>query len=116
VAREYRLDFFGKTYTYARLAEMVNRIAKGLQEMGVKKGTRVGLFMPNCPQYVMCYYAVLKIGGTVVNFNPLYSGHEIEHQLKRRPCRGDGDGESAHHLRQADTVHRQQLDAQNCGV
>lgn len=76
------IDFFGKTYTYARLAEMTNRIAKGLQEMGVKKGTRVGLFMPNCPQYVMCYYAVLKIGGTIVNFNPLYSGHEIEHQLK----------------------------------
>jgi long-chain acyl-CoA synthetase len=76
------LDFFGKTYTYAKLQEMTNRIARGLQGMGVKKGTRVGLFMPNCPQYVMCYYAVLKIGGTVVNFNPLYSGHEIEHQLK----------------------------------
>jgi long-chain acyl-CoA synthetase len=53
-----------------------------MQDMGVKKGTRVGLFMPNCPQYVMCYYAILKIGGTVVNFNPLYSGHEIAHQLK----------------------------------
>lgn len=76
------LDFFGKTYTYARLAEMVNRIATGLQGIGVVKGARVGLFMPNCPQYVMCYYAILKIGGTVVNFNPLYSGHEIEHQLK----------------------------------
>lgn len=76
------LDFFGKTYTYARLQEMVNRIARGLQGMGVKKGTRVGLFMPNCPQYVMCYYAALKVGATLVNFNPLYSGHEIEHQLK----------------------------------
>ncbi len=76
------LDFFGKTYSYAKLSDMVNRIARGLQEIGVGKGTRVGLFMPNCPQYVMCYYAVLKAGGTVVNFNPLYSGHEIEHQLK----------------------------------
>lgn len=76
------LDFFGKTYTYTRLNEMVNRIAKGMQDMGVKKGTRVGMFMPNCPQYVMCYYAILKIGGTVVNFNPLYSGHEIDHQIK----------------------------------
>jgi len=76
------LDFFGKTYTYKRLNEMVNRIARGMQDMGVKKGTRVGLFMPNCPQYVMCYYAILKIGGTVVNFNPLYSPHEISHQLK----------------------------------
>lgn len=76
------LDFFGKTYTYRRLGEMTNRIARGLKDMGVKPGTRVGLFMPNCPQYVMCYYAILKIGGTVVNFNPLYSPHEIEHQLK----------------------------------
>lgn len=76
------LDFFGKTYTYARLSEMVNRIARGMQGIGVKKGTRVGLFMPNCPQYVMCYYAALKAGATVVNFNPLYSGHEIAHQLK----------------------------------
>lgn len=76
------LDFFGKTYSYARLLEMVNRITRGLQGIGVTKGTRVGLFMPNCPQYVMCYYAILKAGGTVVNFNPLYSPHEIEHQLK----------------------------------
>ena len=76
------LDFFGKTYSYARLKEMVDRIARGLQGLGVVRGTRVGLFMPNCPQYVMAYYAVLKAGGTVVNFNPLYSGHEIDHQIK----------------------------------
>ncbi len=76
------LDFYGKEYTYAKLLEMVNRIARGLQDIGVKKGTRVGMFMPNCPQFVMAYYAILKAGGTVVNFNPLYSKHEIEHQLK----------------------------------
>lgn len=75
------LDFFGKTYSYAKLKDMSDRIARGLQGLGVGKGTRVGLFMPNCPQYVMCYYAILKCGGTVVNFNPLYSHHEIEHQL-----------------------------------
>ena len=76
------LDFFGKTYTYAKLKEMVDSIAHGLQGIGVTRGTRVGLFMPNCPQYVMCYYAALKAGATIVNFNPLYSAHEIEHQLK----------------------------------
>lgn len=76
------LDFFGKTYSYTRLKEMVDRIARGMQGLGVGKGTRVGLFMPNCPQYVMCYYAALKAGATVVNFNPLYSTHEVEHQLK----------------------------------
>lgn len=76
------IDFFGKTYTYARLSEMVNRIAKGMQAQGVGHGTRVGIFMPNCPQYVMCYFAILKCGGTVVNFNPLYSAHEIDYQIK----------------------------------
>ena len=76
------LDFFGKTYSYAKLLEMVNRIARGLQDIGVGKGVRVGMFMPNCPQFVMLYYAILKAGGTVVNFNPLYSKHEIEHQIK----------------------------------
>ncbi len=76
------LDFFGKTYSYERLKEMVDSIAHGMQKIGIKRGTRVGLFMPNCPQYVMCYYAALKCGATIVNFNPLYSHHEIEHQLQ----------------------------------
>ncbi|MEJ0009362.1 MAG: long-chain fatty acid--CoA ligase [Alphaproteobacteria bacterium] len=76
------LDFYGKTYTYARLRDMVDRIARGLTEIGVTRGTKVGLFMPNCPQFVMAYYAILKTGATVVNFNPLYSSHEIAHQLK----------------------------------
>lgn len=75
------LDFFGKTYTYAKLLDMVDRIAHGMQKMGIGRGSRVGLFMPNCPQYVMTYYAALKAGATIVNFNPLYSHHEIEHQL-----------------------------------
>lgn len=76
------IEFFGKTYSYAKLKEMVDRIARGMQDIGVKRGTRVGIFMPNCPQFVMCYYAILKCGGTVVNFNPLYSHKEIDHQLK----------------------------------
>lgn len=76
------LDFYGKTYSYARLKEMVDRIARGMQGLGIGKGTRVGIFMPNCPQYVMTYYAALKVGATVVNFNPLYSHHEIDHQIK----------------------------------
>ncbi len=75
------LEFFGKTYTYSKLKEMVDRIARGLHEQGIGKGHRVGLFMPNCPQYVMCYFAILKVGATVVNFNPLYSEKEISHQI-----------------------------------
>ncbi len=64
--------FFGQTMTYAGLANQVNRTAKGLQALGVKKGTHVGLLFPNCPAYIVYYYAILKAGGTVVNFNPLY--------------------------------------------
>lgn len=75
------LDFMGKTYRYAELLDLVNRTAGGFKAMGVGKGTRVGLFMPNCPHYVVAYYAALKAGATVVNFNPLYSTHEIEHQI-----------------------------------
>lgn len=75
------LDFFGKHYTYAKLKEITDRVGRGLQSLGVGKGTRVGIFMPNCPQYVACYFAILKVGATVVNFNPLYSHHEVEHQI-----------------------------------
>lgn len=75
------IEFFGKTYTYAKLKDMVDCVARGLQRLGVVKGTRVGIFMPNCPQFIMAYYAILKVGGTVVNFNPLYSEREIEHQI-----------------------------------
>jgi long-chain acyl-CoA synthetase len=75
-------SFFGQTMTYAALAHQVNCTAKGLQALGVKKGTRVGLLFPNCPAFVVYYYAILKAGGTVVNFNPLYSIPELTHQAK----------------------------------
>lgn len=75
------IDFMGKEYSYTRLKEMVDRVAAGLQAIGVKRETRVGIFMPNCPQFIIAYYAILKAGGTVVNFNPLYSEREIEHQI-----------------------------------
>ncbi len=76
------LEFLGRSYSYTKLKEMVDRAARGLQSIGVGPGTRVGLFMPNCPHYVVAYYAILKCGGTVVNFNPLYSKDEIGYQLK----------------------------------
>ncbi|MFY9643457.1 MAG: long-chain fatty acid--CoA ligase [Rhodomicrobium sp.] len=74
--------FFGKTMTYAELAHAVNRTAKGLQALGVTKGTHVGLLFPNCPAFIVYYYAILKAGGTVVNFNPLYTIPELSYQAK----------------------------------
>ena len=74
--------FLGQTMTYAEIGKAVDMAAAGLQRLGVKKGVKVGLFLPNCPTFVVAYYAVLKVGGTVVNFNPLYSIPELEHQVR----------------------------------
>ena len=75
------VDFLGKRYSYGQIGALVNRAAKGFQAIGVTKGTRVGLCLPNTPYSVVCYYAVLKAGGTVVNYNPLYVERELAHQI-----------------------------------
>lgn len=69
------------TLTYGQLNELVNKFAAGLQQMGLQKGDRVALYMPNCPQMVIAYYGALRAGGVVVPSNPLYVAREIEHQL-----------------------------------
>ncbi len=68
--------------TYGGLDRQTNRLANALLEMGVKKGDRVALLLPNCPQFVISYYAVLKVGAIVVATNPLNSPREMELQLK----------------------------------
>ncbi len=73
--------FKGAKITYKEMDEITNRLAAGLVDLGVKKGDRVGIFMPNTPQFVMAYFAILKVGAVVVATNPLYSAREIEHQL-----------------------------------
>ena len=75
------LDFFGKITSYGELGALVDRAAKGFQDLGVGRGDRVGLLLPNCPYFVICYYAILKAGGTVVNFNPLYVQEQIDRQI-----------------------------------
>jgi len=74
-------DFMGKRYTFAELGRLVDRFAKGLQGIGVKTGDRVGLFLPNSPYFIVAYFAVLKCGAVVVNFNPLYAEREIAKQI-----------------------------------
>ena len=74
--------FKGSAITYSEMDELTNRLAGALAAMGVKKGTPVGIFMPNSPQFVMAFYAILKAGGIVVATNPLYTAREIEHQMK----------------------------------
>lgn len=72
--------FKGATISYREMDAITDRLAAGLAELGVTKGDRVGIFMPNTPQFVMAYFAILKLGGVVVATNPLYSAREIEHQ------------------------------------
>ena len=74
--------FLGRTMTYAEIARASNHAAAGLQKLGVGKGTKVGLFLPNAPTFIVAYFAILKTGATVVNFNPLYSLPELTHQIK----------------------------------
>lgn len=76
------MDFLGRRVTYAELGRLVARAACGFQQMGVRKGTRVGLCLPNTPYFVICYFAVLRLGGIVVNFNPLYVERELRHQVE----------------------------------
>jgi len=75
------LIFFDNKMTYAQLNALVDRFAAGLQQLGLKKGDRVAIYMPNCPQFVVAYYAVLRAGGIVVPSNPLYVSREFEHQV-----------------------------------
>jgi long-chain acyl-CoA synthetase len=75
-------SFFGKALTYGEIGQLVQRTAAGLQALGVRKGTKVGLFMPNCPTFIIYYFAILKAGGTVVNYNPLYSVEELTFQVR----------------------------------
>jgi long-chain acyl-CoA synthetase len=74
--------FMGKRLTYAEIGDLSDRAAKGLQAIGVGEGVKVGLFLPNTPTFLIFYFGVLKAGGTVVNFNPLYSLEEIEFQIR----------------------------------
>ncbi len=72
--------FKGAVVSYKEMNEKTDRIAAALADMGVKKGDRVGIFMPNTPQFVMAYFGILKAGGVVVAINPLYTPPEIADQ------------------------------------
>jgi long-chain acyl-CoA synthetase len=76
------IAFLGKHLSYAELRREVERFSAALASLGVKGGDRVGLLLPNCPQYVIAYYATIRIGAVIVGNNPLYTRRELTHQLK----------------------------------
>lgn len=76
------LIFYGKEITYTKLKELIDRFATALADLGVKKGDTVALYLLNCPQYVIAYFAALRIGAKVTPISPVYTSHEIRHQLQ----------------------------------
>ncbi len=76
------LDFLGSRQTYAQAARLIAKAALGFQRLGTRKGTKIGLFLPNSPYSVICYFAILKAGGTVVNYNPLCAERELVRQIE----------------------------------
>jgi long-chain acyl-CoA synthetase len=73
--------FKGAEISYKEMNEITDQVAAALASLGVKKGDRVGIFMPNTPQFIMAYFGILKAGGVVVAVNPLYTPREIEYQV-----------------------------------
>ncbi len=73
--------FVDRKITYREFQDHVLRLANALRALGIEKGDRVSVFMPNCPQAVIAYYAVLTVGGVAVESNPMYVERELEYQL-----------------------------------
>ena len=81
------LEFFGAETTYRQLGDEIQRAAEGLRRLGVVAGDRVALVLPNSPQHVVAFYAVLRLGAIVVEHNPLYTDRELRHQFEDHGAR-----------------------------
>lgn len=78
----HAFSFMGKKWTWDSIATLVDKMAKGLHDHGVERGVKVGICLPNCPYYLIAYYAILKTGATIVNYNPLYAEGELAYQIE----------------------------------
>ena len=77
------LNFYGTEMTFWELRCLVLRMANALGKLGVRKGDRVGMNLPNCPQYLIANYAALSLGAIVVNLNPMYTTPELKHAAQK---------------------------------
>ena len=77
------LSFYGTEMTFWQLRHFVLRMANALGKLGVSKGDRVGMNLPNCPQYLIANYAALSLGAVVVNLNPMYTAVELKHAAQK---------------------------------
>jgi long-chain acyl-CoA synthetase len=76
------LIFFGKKIKHKEVRECSLRFAAALHDLGIRKGDVVAIYLPNCPQFVIAYHGILRLGGTVTTISPLYTSREIAHQLR----------------------------------
>src|SRR5215208_2341697 len=75
------LTFYGTEFPFPRLQGLAEKMAASLAASGVAKGDRVALMLPNCPQYVVSFFATVRLGAIVTQLNPMYAEREIEHIL-----------------------------------
>ena len=80
-------EFFGKRTTYTQLGDQISRVAEGLRSLGVQAGDRVAIVLPNSPQHVVAFYAILRLGAVVVEHNPLYTDRELRHIFEDHSAR-----------------------------
>jgi long-chain acyl-CoA synthetase len=73
--------FFGRRFTYQQIKTLSDRFAAGIRSLGIQSGDRVGLMLPNSPQFLIAYYGLLKAGAVIVPLNPLYTEHELTFHL-----------------------------------
>lgn len=78
--------FLGAHLTFFELKQQVDRFATALARLGISHGDRVGIMLPNCPQYLISAFAVLRLGATVVNVNPIYTQREVLFVAKDSEC------------------------------
>ncbi|WP_417511602.1 long-chain-fatty-acid--CoA ligase [Microbacterium sp.] len=85
-ARDYpdapALEFFGRETSYAQLQSAIDRAAAGLYARGIRSGDPVAIVLPNCPQHIIAFYAVLRLGAVVIEHNPLYTPRELRKQFE----------------------------------
>jgi long-chain acyl-CoA synthetase len=70
--------FLGAQMSFAELKEQAEKLATALSRMGIGKGDRIGIMLPNCPQYLISFFAIVRLGAIVTNVNPIYTAREVE--------------------------------------
>jgi long-chain acyl-CoA synthetase len=81
------LHFEGKLVTYREMDENANKVANALSDLGIKKGDRVAMMLPNIPEFVYTFFGIQKLGAVAVPFNTMYKGREITHILNDSKAR-----------------------------